>query len=103
MTEQEAADSGDNIELSCPCCKTNLIIDRDSGEIIYEQRPKRSGYTWDEVLQAREAKQTEAEKMFSQGMDRQRNADEILEKKFKEALKHADDSDDPPPRIFDLD
>ena len=45
----------------------------------------------------------EAEKMFARGMDRQRNADDILEKKFKEALKRADESDDPPPRIFDLD
>jgi len=26
-----------------------------------------------------------------------------LEKKFKEALKRADKSDTPPPRIFDLD
>ena len=30
-------------------------------------------------------------------------ADEILEKKFKEALKRADKSEAPPPRIFDLD
>ncbi len=103
MAEQKAADSGNNIELSCPCCRTKLIVDRDNGEILFEERPKRSVFTWDEALEARESKQQEAEKMFTKGMDRQRNADEILEKKFKEALKRADESDDPPPRIFDLD
>ena len=41
--------------------------------------------------------------MFDQGMDRERRADEILDKKFKEALKRADKSETPPPRIFDLD
>ena len=103
MAEREAADNGDNIELSCPCCRTKLIVDRDSGEILFEERPKRSGFTWDDALEARESKQQEAEKMFAKGMDRQRNADDILEKKFREALKRADESDDPPPRIFDLD
>ena len=103
MSEKEVADNGDNIELSCPCCRTKLVVDRSNGEILFEERPKRSGFTWDEALQARDAKQAEAEKMFAKGMDRQRNADEILDKKFKEALKRADKSDDPPPRIFDLD
>ena len=103
MAEQKAADGGDNIELSCPCCRTKLIVDRDNGEILFMERPKRSGLTWDEALEAGESKQQEAEKMFAKGMDRQLNADEILEKKFKEALKRADKSDDPPPRIFDLD
>ena len=54
-------------------------------------------------MSAGEAKQVAAEAMFKEGMDRENRADDILEKKFEEALKRADKSDIPPPRIFDLD
>lgn len=91
------------LELKCPCCSTKLTVDRSSGDILHEQRPKRAEVSWDHAVTAGKAKQQEAEAMFNQGMDRERRADEILEKKFKEALKRADKSDDPPPRIFDLD
>lgn len=93
----------ENIELRCPCCQTKLVIDPNSGEILFEERPKRSGFSWDEAVEAGKKKQAEAEAMFTKGMDRERHADEILEKKFEEALKRADKSDKPPPRPFDLD
>ena len=54
-------------------------------------------------MSAGEAKQVAAEAMFKEGMDRENRADDILKKKFEEALKRADKSDTPPPRIFDLD
>ncbi|MFQ5744242.1 MAG: hypothetical protein ACE5HV_11720 [Acidobacteriota bacterium] len=92
-----------NLELRCPCCSTKLVIERDSGEILYEERPKKAGPSWDEALRVGKEKQAEAEAMFHKGMHRERHADEILEKKFKEALKRADKSDAPPPRPFDFD
>jgi hypothetical protein len=69
----------------CPCCQTKLTLDSASGHIVLEERPKKAGPDWDQVVQA--------------GADKK----DILEKKFREALKRADKSDDPPPRIFDLD
>ena len=96
-------DGGENLELSCPCCSTKLVVDRDTGDILHEERPKKAGASWDQAVQAGKDKQAEAEAMFEKGMDRERRADEILEKKFEEALKRADKSDTPPPRIFDLD
>lgn len=91
------------LEMKCPCCSTKLVVDRVNGDILHEERPKKAGISWDQALSAGEAKQVEAEAMFKDGMDRENRADEILEKKFKEALKRADKSETPPPRIFDLD
>lgn len=91
------------IDLRCPCCSTKLVVDRDSGEILYEERPKKLGPTWEEALLAGKQRQDEAEALFTKGMERERHADDILEKKFREALKRADKSDEPPRRIFDLD
>jgi len=95
--------SDETHEVICPCCQTKLTLDAGDGTILLQERPKRRGKEWDEVVEAGEAKQEAAERMFQQNMDRERNADEILEKKFREALKRADKSDAPPPRIFDLD
>ena len=93
----------DPLELKCPCCSTKLVVDRVTGDILHEERPKKVGASWDQALSAGADKRAAAEAMFDAGMDRQHRADEILEKKFKEALKRADKSDAPPPRIFDLD
>ena len=96
-------DAESGLELVCPCCRTKLVVDRDNGDILHEDRPKRAEVSWEKAVTAGQEKQAEAEALFDKGMDRERRADEILEKKFKEALKRADKTDTPPPRIFDLD
>ena len=103
MADTPTAGADHPLELSCPCCSTKLVVDRATGDILHEERSKKSTVNWDGALQMGKDKQTEAEALFSAGIDREHRADEILEKKFKEALKRADKSDTPPPRIFDLD
>lgn len=98
-----AADDRGELLIVCPCCSTRLKVHAATGEILHEERPARSGPTWEAALAAAERKRQDAEAMFSQGMDRERNADDILERKFREAMKRADKSGTPPPRIFDLD
>ena len=95
--------SDETLDVTCPCCQTRLTLDAGDGTVLLEERPKKPGKGWDEVVQIGTDKQAAAERMFQQNMDRERNADEILDKKFREALKRADKSDTPPPRIFDLD
>lgn len=93
----------DNLEITCPCCRTKLVVDRPTGEVLLEERPKKAGLSWDNAVSAGKSRQAEAETLFNRGMDRQANEDDILERKFREALERADTSDDPPPRIYDLD
>jgi hypothetical protein len=95
--------SDETFEVSCPCCQTQLTLDAGDGTILLEERPKRAGKEWAEVVQAGHDKQAAAEQQFQKNMDRERNADDILDKKFREALKRAEQTDDPPHGIFDLD
>ena len=95
--------SDETHEVVCPCCQTKLVLDASDGTILLHERPKQRGKEWDDVVEAGAAKQDAAERRFQQNLEREHNADEILEKKFREALKRADKSDAPPPRIFDLD
>lgn len=87
----------------CPCCSTRLTVDVDSGEVLHDERPVNPGMSWTDAVKAGERKAANAERDFEKGIERVLNADELLEKKFREALKRADKSDAPPPRIFDLD
>jgi hypothetical protein len=103
MAETPTSDSNDTLDLKCPCCSTKLVVDRVTGDILHEERVKKSEVSWEYALNAGKNKKAEAEALFSEGMDRERRSDEILTKKFEEALKRADKSDAPPPRIFDLD
>lgn len=103
MADTSTAGSNHPLELTCPCCSTKLVVDRVTADILHEERPKKTEASWDGALQVGKDKQAAAEALFAAGMDREHRADEILEKKFKEALKRADKSDTPPPRIFDLD
>ncbi len=103
MADTPTAGSDHPLELTCPCCSTKLVVDRDTADILHQERPEKSAVNWDRALQLGKDKQAEAEALFTAGMDREHRADEILEKKFKEALKRAVKSDTPPPRIFDLD
>ncbi len=103
MADTPTAGSDHPLELTCPCCSTKLVVDGATGDILHEERPKKSAVNWDRALRVGKDKQNAAEALFNAGMDREHRADEILEKKFKEALKRADKSDTPPPRIFDLD
>ena len=82
--------SEETFEVMCPCCQTKLTLDSASGHIVLEERPKKAGPDWDQVVQAGADKKASAERMFEQNMDRERNADDILEKKFREALKRAE-------------
>ncbi len=103
MAAQAKGSSEETLRITCPCCRTKLTVDAASGEILLEERPKRSGLSWEDALQAGQQRSAEAEQQFRRNIERERHADELLEKKFREALKKADKSPTPPPRIFDLD
>lgn len=98
-----AASDQDDLLIVCPCCRTRLTVHAASGEILHEERPAKAETTWDGAVAASERKRNDAEALFERGIERELNADDILERKFREAMKRADKSDAPPPRIFDLD
>ncbi len=103
MAETPTGGTNEALELKCPCCSTKLVVDRDTGDILHEERVKKAEVSWEYALNAGKNKRAEAEALFNEGMDREQRSDEILAKKFEEAVKRADKSDAPPPRIFDLD
>jgi seryl-tRNA synthetase len=95
----------DNLEVICPCCDTLLVVDRETGAILREERAsKREHKSLDEALGSVKAQKREAEQRLARAMEDAKHREQILERKFQEARrKAAENPDEPPPRPFDGD
>lgn len=95
----------DTLQITCPECGTVLHVDRSTGAILLEDRPRKGTVkSLEEAAREAIARQEQARSQLAQAMEEAKHKDEILEKKFREAVKKAERDDaPPPPRPFDLD
>jgi hypothetical protein len=96
------------LQVVCPDCSSRLTVDAATGEIIGHRRhkpPPAGGKELGELLADLDREKEEAEDLFQKEVDAHRDRDRLLEEKFQEALKRAEENDDdtPPPRPFDFD
>ena len=92
------------LHITCPCCNSLLVVDRDTGAILREERQHtREAHSLDEALGQLKTQRREAEQKLARAMDENRRREEILEKKFEEAKRKAATTEGPPPRPFDND
>ncbi|HMC83193.1 MAG TPA: hypothetical protein VKL61_08165 [Candidatus Polarisedimenticolia bacterium] len=91
--------------VTCPCCGALLHLDPRSGAILLEVRPKQGSVkSLEEAARKEASRQEQAKAQLARAMEEARHKDEILEKKFRQAVKKAEEDDaPPPPRPFDLD
>lgn len=96
------------LTLRCPDCNSHLVVDSTTGEVLSHRVPdappaedKDLGALLDDLEQQKE----QAEDIFSREMEALKDRDRLLEDKFAEALKRAEEEpdDEPPVRPFDLD
>jgi len=92
------------IEINCPCCGALMVIDPDTRALLRFEVPKKPMASFEEMLKEVGESKKKVESKLQRAMDEQARRDEILEKKFREAVKKAESSDEPlPPKPFDLD
>ena len=93
------------IEVTCPCCQTTLVVDTNLGRVVSHVEPDRGNkpeLSDAQRILAREAERREA--MFQQSVEAEKGRGDALSKRFDEALKQA--KQEPvikPMRDFDLD
>lgn len=101
-----AKDAHDELELECPCCGARLKIDVLLGKVIWHGQPPRKAESPDIDHSTRLLAEEKArrEDMFRKSAEEEKTKSQLLEKKFKEALKRS--KDEPivrPTRDIDLD
>jgi len=93
------------LEVTCPCCHSMLVIDTNLGRVISHKEPERADkpeLSEAERILADQAARREA--MFQQSVDSEKTRGDALSKRFEEALRQA--KQEPitkPMRDFDLD
>ena len=93
------------LELTCPCCHTTLVVDTNLGRIVSHREPERGDKP--EINEASRILAAEAarrEARFEQSVEAEKTRGDALSRRFEEALKQA--NKEPvtrPARDFDLD
>jgi hypothetical protein len=93
--------------LICPDCGAELLVDAETGALLAHRTPKApSGAekSFDALFADLDAQKAKAEELFEREKAAFEDRDRLLEEKFREAMKRADEEPDlPPKRPFDLD
>jgi len=92
-------------EVTCPCCNAMLKVDPETRAVIAHTaavKPKTFNDI-DEAARAMKEQDNRRDSIFRQSIEAQKNASDLLEKKFQEALRKAKESPDTGKRIRDFD
>ena len=93
------------IEVTCPCCHTTLVIDSNLGRVVSHKEPERGNKP--ELGDAHRILADEAarrEAAFEQSVNSEKTRGDALSRRFEEALRQArDEPITKPTRDFDLD
>jgi hypothetical protein len=101
-----AKQTTDNLNVTCPCCQAKLVVDPIFGAVLSHEAPVRPGPNVDltdaQKILAEQNRQREDK--FADSWFQESNKEDILAKKFEEAMKKAKDAPVTKPiRDFDLD
>jgi hypothetical protein len=93
------------LEVTCPCCRSSLVVDVNLGRVISHREPVRGDKPeLDEAARILAAEAARREALFEQSMEAEKGRDDALTRRFEEALRQA--KQEPitrPDRDFDLD
>ncbi len=98
--------SPSTLELACPCCGARLTIDGELGKVLHHTPPPKQDHApdLDHAVILLEKEKARREAIFQQSTEDQKIKSDLLDRKFREALKQT--KDEPitrPTRDIDLD
>jgi hypothetical protein len=93
------------LEITCPCCRSTLVIDINLRRLVSHHEPERGDKpelnAAAKILAAEEARR---EALFTQSVEAEKGRDDALSRRFEEALRQAEKEPVTKPlRDFDLD
>ncbi len=101
-----AKNDGENLHVTCPCCQAKLTVDPVFGAVLSHEAPPKAGPNIDltDAAGVLAEQNRQREDKFRDSWFQETNKEDILAKKFEEAMKKAKDAPaEKPIRDFDLD
>lgn len=97
----------EKLTVACPECGAEIVVDGATGAVLSHRAPKAApagGKDFDALLKGLDEGKARAEELFERERAAFADRDRLLEEKFKEAMKRAEEEPGlPPKRPFDLD
>ena len=84
-----------HLRVQCTCCDAVLTVHSTSGEVLFTEKPKKKGLSFDEALLQVKKEQETAEDRFREAFAKEESRMKSVEDKFQEALKRADELEEP--------
>lgn len=98
----------DRLILTCPECGADIGVDRVTGTVLFHKpasREKGPSKDFDSLLAGLDESKAHAEEVFRREFSALKDQDRLMEEKFREAMRRAEEEpdDEPPLRPWDLD
>ncbi len=100
--------SDSKLTVTCPECGSDLAIDRATGAVLHHRPAKKESageQDFDSLFAGLDESKARAEDVFAREVSAHQDRDRLMEEKFREAMKRAEEEPDdgPPVRPWDLD
>lgn len=80
----------------CPCCEANLTIDANTGAILAHEEKKKTHGSFEDLKNNLGKQKELRDQLFAQEMSSQKDRERLLEEKFQEAKKRAQNEPNTP-------
>lgn len=96
------------LNVSCPECGSEITVDLATGKVLFHRsKQRRAGKEkdLDDLLAGLDDAKKRADEVFQREVSALKDSERLMEEKFREAMKRAEEEpdDDPPIRPWDLD
>lgn len=93
------------LEVECPCCKTLMKVDVQSGVVLSHKQPEKAATIEDlsAAVQRLKGEAAKREEVFQKSFAEQKTRQSILDKKFDQLLREAKENPDTAPPVRDID
>ena len=82
------------LQVRCPCCDALLTVDSTNGSILFTEKPRKKGMSFEDALNDVHKEKETADDRFRDAFEREHSRQQSIEGKFQEALKRKDELED---------
>jgi hypothetical protein len=83
------------LRVNCTCCDAILTVDAVSGEVLFTEKPKKQTVSFEDAVQKVKKDQETADDRFKDAFAKEQSRMKLVDQKFEEAMKRADELDMP--------
>ena len=83
------------LQVRCPCCDALLTVDSSNGNVLFTEKPRKKGLSFEEAISDVHREKETADDRFRDAFERESSRLKSIEGKFEEAMKRKDELEDP--------